>query len=81
MLGTCADKNVNIVILGFLTYATFGGSAYPRLQLVSTCSERDANNGANGHEQSSTLPSTKTPQMIDLAPGLSFYATLEAEIT
>jgi hypothetical protein len=35
LLETCADPNVDIVILGFLSDVTFGESIYPRLQLVS----------------------------------------------
>ena len=31
---TCADPNVDIVILGFVTNVVFGGGIYPRLQLV-----------------------------------------------
>ena len=34
LLETCADPNVDILILGFLTDVTYGGSIYPRLQLV-----------------------------------------------
>ncbi|KAK4131121.1 glycoside hydrolase family 18 protein [Trichocladium antarcticum] len=62
LLETCADKNVDIVILGFLTHITFGGGTYPRLQL------------------SPGIPSAQTPAMLRVAPGLSFYGTLEADI-
>ena len=34
LLETCADSNVDILILGFLTDVTYDGSIYPRLQLV-----------------------------------------------
>lgn len=77
---TCADKNVDIVILGFLTHITFGGSTYPRLQLVSSRQIRQADIVSDGHEQSPGIPSTQTPEMLRMAPGLSFYGTLEADI-
>lgn len=35
LLETCANPNINIVILGFITDVTYGGSTYPRLQCVS----------------------------------------------
>jgi hypothetical protein len=82
LLETCADPNVDIVILGFLTDVTFGGSIYPRLQLVSLRPITSLCPGQhpNQPEQNLSLARTQTSLMCQRPPGLSFYSTLEAEI-
>ncbi|KAK4191227.1 glycoside hydrolase [Podospora australis] len=59
---TCADPNVDIVVLGFITAIQADGSYFPRLQL------------------SPIIPGFRTPSMVLNAPGLAYYATLEAQI-
>ncbi len=82
LLETCADPNVDILILGFLTDVTFGGTIYPRLQLVCAFSPLPQRQTlANTPEQSPGLTSLQPATIKLLAPGLSYYPTLESDIT
>ncbi|KAK1750593.1 glycoside hydrolase superfamily, partial [Echria macrotheca] len=60
----CADPNIDIVILGFLTSLRYNNTAgaFPRLELSAAC------------------PSLQTEVMQTLAPGLAYYPQLEADI-
>lgn len=79
---TCADPNIDIVILGFLTHVVFGDGIYPRLQLVCPPSPVPPSTAAtNEPEQSPSFTSTQTSLMKQLAPGLAFYPTFESDIT
>ncbi|KAL1842027.1 hypothetical protein VTJ49DRAFT_6193 [Mycothermus thermophilus] len=61
----CADPNVDIIILGFVSEVKYGDTIYPRLQLASN----------------PCLTNDQTSQMKRVAPGLSHYPELENDIT
>jgi hypothetical protein len=75
-LQMCADPNMSIVILGFLTDLPYGGSNYPQLQLVRTHPSRPfttLSTYGNSNPQNPSISNIQTSQMQQLAPGLSYY--------
>ncbi|KAK4200718.1 family 18 putative glycoside hydrolase [Triangularia verruculosa] len=62
LAATCADANVDLVVLGFITDINYQDCSLPRLSLAPM------------------IKGVKTPYQQRLAPGLDYYAQLEADI-